>query len=48
MALNQQELEQGLKQYIDHLRNVAAVFNEWAEQKGVPVRMDPTTAIETV
>ncbi|HLL00298.1 MAG TPA: hypothetical protein VK539_06900 [Myxococcaceae bacterium] len=46
--MDDKDLNEGLKKYKNHLLETAKVFNDWAKRKGVPVRMDPRSAIKAV
>lgn len=48
MDTAQKEFQDGLKKYVAHLQETADIFNAWAVEKSLPVRMDPTNAIESV
>lgn len=45
--MNKDELDRGLAAYVKHLRDTADVFTGWAKQKGLPIMLDPTNAIQS-
>lgn len=48
MTEQEQKIETGIKDYVEHLRTTAKVFNESAKSAGLPVELDPTKVIAAI
>src|ERR1700722_8558850 len=41
-------LNEGLENYVTHVEQIVATFNDWAAHRNLPVRMDGASAIAAV
>jgi hypothetical protein len=47
-AIRGTEIDDGINEYVDHLREMTSVFNDYAKEVGLPIVMDATSKIATV
>ncbi|HVT58917.1 MAG TPA: hypothetical protein VHR45_10995 [Thermoanaerobaculia bacterium] len=46
--MSENDLNEGIRRYEEHLRHAAQVFNDHATRKGLGVQMNPERALEAV